>query len=267
MSTVKLDRSGGIATLTLSRPEALNAINEAMISDVTEAMTELSRDDRVRAIVINGEGRSFSAGFDMKEAAAKEISGRDAWREVLVRDFDFVMQFWNCPTPTIAAVHGYCLAGAFELMLATDISVAERSALFGMPEVRFGSGVITMLAPWVTGPKQAKELLLTGHDRFTADQCLTMGVLNRVVDDGKAISEALAIADQISQSAAKSVQLTKQAINRGYEIMRMREALDAALEIDIEIESDESPERIEFNSIRKEQGLKAALAWRDARFK
>jgi enoyl-CoA hydratase len=124
-----------------------------------------------------------------------------------------------------------------------------------------------MLAPWVTGPKQAKELLLTGHDRFTADQCLTMGVLNRVVDDGKAISEALAIADQISQSAATSVQLTKQAINRGYEIMRMREALDAALEIDIEIESDESPERIEFNSIRKEQGLKAALAWRDARFK
>ena len=267
MSTIKLDQSAGIATLTLSRPEALNAINEAMITDVTKAMTELNRDDMVRTIVINGEGRSFSAGFDMKEAAVKEISGREAWRKVLVRDFDFIMQFWNSPKPTISAVHGYCLAGAFELMLATDISVAEKSALFGMPEVRFGSGVITMLAPWVTGPKQAKELLLTGHDRFTADTCLTMGVLNRVVEDGKATEEARAIAEQISQSAAKSVRLTKQAINRSFEIMRMREALDAALEIDLDIESDESPERIEFNSIRKEQGLKAALAWRDAKFK
>jgi len=266
MNTIHLEQFEGVATLMLNRPEALNAINTAMITEINEAMAELSADDQVRAIVIKGAGRSFSAGFDMKEAAAKEISGRDAWREVLLRDFDFVLQFWTCPKPTIAAVHGYCLAGAFELMLATDISVADRSALFGMPEVRFGSGVITMLAPWVTGPKQAKELLLTGHDRFTADQCLNMGVLNRVVEDGKVEEEAHAIAGQIVHSAAKSVQLTKMAINRSYEIARMREALDAALEIDLEIESDESPERLEFNSIRKQHGLKAALAWRDSKF-
>jgi len=266
MPSVILEHDAGIATLTLNRPESLNAINEDMVAETTAVMTELARDESIRAIVVTGAGRSFSAGFDMKEAAAKQISGKDAWREVLRRDFDFVMQFWNSPKPTIAAVHGYCLAGAFELMLATDISVAEKSALFGMPEVRFGSGIITMLAPWVTGPKQAKELLLTGHDRFTADQCLTMGMLNRVVDDGKARQEAMEIAHQIAGSAAKSVQLTKQAINRSYEIARMWEALEAALEIDVEIEGDESPERIEFNAIRKEQGLKAALAWRDSKF-
>ncbi|XDZ66074.1 enoyl-CoA hydratase/isomerase family protein [Alphaproteobacteria bacterium LSUCC0684] len=266
MNTIHLEQADGVAKLTLNRPDVLNAINEAMVAETNAAMAELAADDQVRAIVVTGAGRSFSAGFDMKEAAAKEISGRDAWREVLLRDFDFVMQFWTCPKPTIAAVHGYCLAGAFELMLATDISVADRSALFGMPEVRFGSGIITMLAPWVTGPKQAKELLLTGHDRFTADQCLTMGVINRVVADGTAGDEAHAIASQIAHSAAKSVQLTKQAINRSYEMARMREALDAALEIDLEIESDESPERLEFNSIRKEKGLKAALAWRDSKF-
>ena len=86
----------------------------------------------------------------------------EQWRKVLETDFDFIMQFWDCPKPTIAAVHGFCLAGAFELALACDITVAAEGTRFGEPEARFGSGIIAMLLPWVTGPKQAKELLLTG---------------------------------------------------------------------------------------------------------
>ena len=123
-----------------------------------------------------------------------------------------------------------------------------------------------MLLPWFTGPKHAKELLLTGNDRISAERALEIGIVNRVVPDGQQLEQAMEIARGIAAAAPASVQMTKRAINRGYEIMGMRQALLAAVDIDIFIESSGGPERAEFNRIRKEQGLKAAIAWRDARF-
>jgi enoyl-CoA hydratase len=152
------------------------------------------------------------------------------------------------------------------LALACDVTVAAESTLSGEPEVRFSSGIIAMLLPWVTGPKQAKELLLSGNDRIPAQRAYDFGLVNRVVPDGEEFDTALAIARDMSRCAAHSVRLTKLAINRSYEIMGMRQALHAALDIDTLIESTVTPEKIEFKRIRGEQGLKAALAWRDAKF-
>jgi len=266
MKAIQIESLPGISHIILNRPSALNAINEEMISEINHMMTEISEDDKVRCVIISGAGRCFSSGYDLKESAQRETTGREEWERVLKKDFEFVMQFWNCKKPTIAAVYGYCLAGAFELAMACDLTIASESAMFGMPEVRFGSGIVAMLAPWVTGPKQAKELLLTGHDKFSADYCYKIGVVNRVVEDGLLIKTAIEVAQQIASSSARSVQLTKAAINKSYEMSSMREALLAALEIDIQIESDESPERLEFNRIRKNRGLQAALEWRDNKF-
>ena len=201
----------------------------------------------------------------MKESAARQVSGVNEWRTILTEDFEFIMQFWTCPKPTIAAAHGYCIGGAFELLMACDLSIAADTALMGEPEVRFGSGIVAMLAPYVTGPKQAKELLLTGNDRIPAQRILEMGILNRVVPEGDELATALDMARQIGNAAPRSVQLTKRMINRTYELAQMREALAEALETEVQIEADESPERTEFNRIRGLDGLKAALAWRDAR--
>jgi len=256
---------GRIGILTLNRPQVMNAFNGALIEATNKAMDAFIEDDAVLAVIIHGEGRCFSAGFDMKESAVRGISGEDEWREVLTKDFDFIMQFWNAPKPTIAAAHGYCIGGAMELLMACDLAVAAETTLFGEPEVRFGSGIVAMLAPYVTGPKQAKELLLTGNDRITAQRCHEMGILNRVVADGEEMNAAIELAKQITRAAPRSVQMTKAAIHRAYELAQMRTALLEALETDIQIEADESPERVEFNRIRKEQGLKAALAWRDSR--
>ncbi len=97
---------------------------------------------------------------------------------MLEADFDFIMGFWDCPKPTIAAVHGYCIGGAFELSLACDITVArEESTKFGAPEVKFGSGAVALLLPWIAGPKAAKELLLTGEDKL--DGRARLGARNR----------------------------------------------------------------------------------------
>lgn len=265
--TVKAEIVGRIGVLTFNRPKSLNAINSALIAETTAAVAAFEKDERVLCIVVHGEGRCFSAGFDMKESAAREIAGMEEWRAVLTTDFDFIMQFWTSTKPTIAAAHGYCLAGGFELLMACDLAVASEETLMGEPEVRFGSGIVAMLAPWVTGPKQAKELLLTGNDRVSAQRCYEMGILNRVTSVGAHLSTAMELAEQVSAASSNSVQMTKLAINRQFECANMRKALSDALEIEIGIESDESPERLEFNRIRKELGLKAALDWRDSRFR
>ena len=249
--------------LSFNRPHVMNAFDSTLIAATNAAMSAFQADERVLAIVVHGMGRCFSAGFDMKESAAKGTRGEEAWRKVLTTDFDFIMQFWDSPKPTIAAVHGFCIGGAMEVMMACDLAVTSAEALMGEPEVRFGSGIVAMLAPYVTGPKQAKELLLTGNDRLTAQRVFEMGLVNRVVPDGQALESALDLARQIASASAPSVRKTKSAINRTYELARMREALAEALEVDVGIEADESRERMEFNRIRRENGLKAALEWRD----
>lgn len=265
-TTIETRTDSRIGILTFNRPRVLNAFDPTLVAETTRALAAFAVDPAVLAIVVNGNGRAFSAGFDLKASAAAGPLDAEAWRRVLETDFDFIIQFWDCPKPTIAAVHGYCLAGAFELAMACDITVAAENTFFGEPEVRFGSGIVALLLPWMTGPKQAKELLLTGNDRITAARALELGVINRIAPEGQAMDTALAIASDIAAAAPASVRMTKRAINRSYEIMGMRQALLQALETDMMIELSGGPERAEFNRIRSEQGLKAALAWRDARF-
>ena len=264
--TIDTRVEGRIGILTFNRPKVLNAINRQLMAEVTAAVSEFTKDSRVLVLVVHGAGRAFSAGFDMKELAQRSTSGTDQWQAVLQADFDFIMQFWDCPKPTIAAVHGFCLAGAFELALACDMTVAAEGTKFGEPEARFGSGIIAMLLPWHTTPKAAKELLLTGTDQVDAVRALALGIVNAVVPQGTELERALALARDLAAAAPLSVQLTKRAINRTYEIMGMRQALLAALDTDVLIESTGGPERAEFNRLRRDEGLKAALAWRDARF-
>src|SRR5580693_4863901 len=188
---------GRVGVLTFNRADVLNAFNSALIGEVGRALDAFANDPAIHAIVVNGNGRAFSAGFDLKESAAKGVLDTEQWRALIEADFDFIIQFWDCPKPTIAAVHGYCLAGAFELALACDITVAAAGTYFGEPEVRFGSGIVAMLLPWITGPKQAKELLLTGNDRISAERAREIGIVNRVVPDGEHMAKAMQLAQDI----------------------------------------------------------------------
>lgn len=265
-TTIQSRVEGRVGVLTFDRPRVLNAFDPTLVEETGRALRAFSADPEVMAIVVHGSGRAFSAGFDLKASAEKGPLDVNQWRDVLETDFEFIMQFWDCEKPTIAAVHGYCIGGAFELALACDLTVAAAGTRFGEPEVRFGSGIVAMLLPWITTPKQAKELLLTGNDQITAERALEIGIVNHVVAPGEELARAMAIAQDVAAASPLAVRLTKRAINRSYEIMGLRQALLAALETDITIEAGGGPERDEFNRIRKEQGLKAALAWRDARF-
>jgi len=255
----------GIAQIILDRPRLLNAINSVMIQETTQALKALEADPAVRVIVLSGEGRAFSAGFDLKESAQAGDRTVADWRRVLEIDFEFIMQFWDCRKPTISAIHGYCIGGGLELALACDIAIAGADAVFGEPEVKFGSGIVALLVPWLVGPKHAKDILLTGNDRIPASRAGDIGLVTEVVPEGEHVKRALEKAQEIRAAAPLSVELTKRAINRSFDLRGMRASLLAAVETDIVIEASGGAERSEFNRIRKEQGLKEAIAWRDSR--
>lgn len=261
-----VDVEDGIGRIRFNRPRQLNAFNNDLMNAAIAAVDRLNGEGEARVIVVSGEGRAFSAGFDLKAASQRQLEGREAWRRQLELQFDFIMSFWNSPVPTIAAVHGYCLAGALEVSLACDMTVAASDAFFGEPEVRFGSGAVAMLFPWVTGPKQAKELLLTGEDRIAAERALQMGLINAAVPPDELTDHVMKLARKVARSSPHAVRRSKDAVNRSYDIMGLRQALALGLDIDVDINATPTWEKTEFSRIRKEQGVKAAIAWRDARF-
>ncbi len=264
--TILFEARGPVGLLTFNRPESLNAFNGRMIDETGAAMDAVERDEAIRVLVVAGAGRAFSAGFDLKESAGRPWGTVADVAPVLRKDFDFIMRFWHFPKPTVAAVQGYAIAGACELALACDITVAAEGTRFGEPELRFGSGMVALLMPWFAGPKKAKELLLTGNDKIDAAEALAWGLINRVVPVGRELDSALAIAREIAVNDGAKVALTKRAINRSYEAMGMLAALEMGLDTDIQIESLDTPEGRAFREIRQREGLKAALARRDARF-
>jgi enoyl-CoA hydratase len=265
--TLLYERHDAVAHIMLNRPERLNAMNATMLRELHLAMDAAEANGEVRAIVLSGAGTGFCSGFDLKEQAEARPAGVAVWRGLLRRDFDAVMRFWHSPKPTIAAVQGPCLAGGCELALACDITIAAENAVFGEPELRFGAGIVVMLLPWIAGPKRAKQLLLTGDDRLGAARAEAMGLVNEVVPTGSEVARAMAIAKGLSAIDAMALRETKRAINRSYEIMGLGEALEAALDIDLQIEGEGTAAKRDFMEIARRDGLRAAIAWRDAQFK
>ena len=264
--TIAVEKIGAVARLTLNRPERANALNAAMLAEIATALDEIENDADVRALIVRGAGAAFSSGFDLKEQMERRPSGVEAWRAILRKDFDTIMRFWHFPRPTIATVRGPCLAGACELALACDMTIAANDAFFGEPELKFGAGIVAMILPWVVGPKIAKEIILLGEDRVPAARAHAIGMVNRIVAADELDRTGLAVANHISAIDPNLVKDTKRAINRAFEVRNMLDALKEALAIDLAIEGAGSPDKIQFMEIARRDGLKAALAWRDARF-
>ena len=264
-TTIAFEKRYPVAEIRLNRPDKLNAVNAAMNQELCAAFEDAKNDDEVRVIILSGNGRAFSAGFDLNFSERDSgTSENDHVRRELERAFDLIMRIWDCPKPTIAAVHGYCLGSSMEISAVCDITVAADDCRFGAPEVRFGSGIVCMILPWMIGTKNAKEILLEGSKDIDATRAEAIGLVNRVVAASDLIAEARALANEIALNDPLAVRLTKKAINQSLEAAGMRDALRAALETDIEIETTDTPESREFNEILASHGTSAALAWRAA---
>ena len=261
--TIRYAEEGGLAVITLNRPEKLNAVNATMIGELHRALDLAEASEDVRAILLHGEGRAFSAGFDL---GGGDWSSEESARKELQHDFDIILRFWHSPKVTVAAVHGYCLGSACEIAIACDLAVAAEGARFGWPEVKFGSGIVALILPWITGAKAAKELLLTGDDRISAERAMNLGLINKIAPEGAHLDAGALMARTVAANDPTAVKLTKQAINRAYEAMGFSEGLKQALEFDVQAETIETEESREFDALAAKEGHKAAIAWRRRKY-
>jgi enoyl-CoA hydratase len=258
---------GPVRRLTLNRPASLNALNDDLMDALEAAFDAAAEDDDVRVVVLRGAGRAFCAGYDLNQDAEEGTKDAAKWHRELDRDTRRLLRILELPKPVIVSVHSYCLAGGTDLMLACDLAVASEDALFGYVDIRFGSGVVSMFLPWVVGVRAAKELILTGEDRISAADALRIGLVNRVVPRDELDDATMALADEIARNEPFVVRTMKASINRVWQLAGLRAALDANTELDVMIETANLPARDEFRRITQEEGLKAAIAWRDARYR
>ncbi|MEO8291857.1 MAG: enoyl-CoA hydratase-related protein [Actinomycetota bacterium] len=258
---------GPVRRLTMNRPKALNALSGDLIEAMSQALDAAATDDAVRVLILRGAGRAFSAGYDLHEDAGSMTKDSVGWYRDLQASTAQMLKFFDHPKPIIAQVQSFCLAGGCDLMMMCDLTVCSDDAKFGEPEIRFGSGVVTMVMPWLLGVRKAKELLFTGEDRIDAQEALRIGLVNRVVPAAELDAATLKLAEEIAKNDPFAVSMQKRAINAVWEGAGFREAIAANVALDTMIETADLPERVEFRKITTEKGLKDAIAWRDARFR
>jgi enoyl-CoA hydratase len=212
-------KDGHVATVTFTRPEKRNAMTRAFFASLTTTFRELDEDAEVRSVLVQAEGKSFSAGIDLGEAASllqeSTADAREKLRMKILELQEAMSTVERCRKPVIAAVHGHCLGGGVDLICACDIRLATRTALFSVRETRLAMiadlGTLQRL-PTIVGHGWARELALTGRD-FTAEEALEMGLVTHLAPDRDALhSEALAIAHQIAANSPLSVQGAKEVI-------------------------------------------------------
>src|SRR5919201_1484965 len=208
---------GHVVTVTLNRPEEMNAMNTAMGEDLLACFDALPRDPDVRAVVFTGAGdRAFCAGGDLK---GRHEMTDEAWRAQHVIFEQGAMRVLRCPIPVIAAVEGFALAGGCELALLSDFIFASETAVFGLPETTLaifpGIGG-TQLLPRILGAPLAKELIFTGR-RMKVDEAKAAGLVNHVVPKGQALARALEIATTIAANGPVAIRQAKKAIAYGAE--------------------------------------------------
>ena len=209
---------GGVATVTLNRPEVHNAMNEAMRRELTQCFTGLVTDDEVRVILVTGAGeKAFSAGADIREFVAPQVPTR--FRETRRRvDFRQVMD--RCPQPIIAAIRGYAFGGGLELALACDVRVASEDARLGLTEIDLAiipGGGGTQRLPRLIGRGKALEMILTGA-RISAAEALRLGIVERVVPDAELLSSATELARTLAGKAPVALRYAKEAVVKGLEL-------------------------------------------------
>ncbi len=213
-----IDRQAGVVTITLNRPDVLNAMNNAMREELLDVFTRLRDDDDARAVVVTGAGdRAFSAGADIREFLEPPVPTR--FREQRKR-LDFRREMDRCPQPIIAAIRGFALGGGLELALACDIRIAAEDAQLGLTEINLGiipGGGGTQRLPRLVGRGKALEMILTGA-RVPAAEALRIGLVERVVPVAELQSAAQSLARAIADKAPIALRYAKEAVVGGLEL-------------------------------------------------
>jgi enoyl-CoA hydratase/carnithine racemase len=214
--------AGGVAVLTLNRPQARNSLSEALIAALSEALAVIAADRSVRAVVLGANGTAFCAGHDLKELTAHRSEpdrGREYFRHVMDICSAMMQAIVRLPKPVIAAVGGPASAAGCQLVASCDLAVASPAASFATPGVDIGLFCSTPMVALSrnVAPKHAMEMLLTG-EAVSAEEAMRIGLVNRVVPAGREREEAMALARMIASKSALTVKIGKEAFYRQLEM-------------------------------------------------
>lgn len=257
-----------VARITLNRPEKLNALSVALQTELLQAAKQAEADPSIHAVIICGAGRAFCAGYDITPSAERaEMHATRTIRSDITRMEETVGRWntlWNLRIPTIAQVHGYCVAGGTDLALHCDMVLVAEDAKIGFPAVRAMGAPPTHMWLYSVGPQWAKRMLLTG-DLIDGTTARDIGWALEAVPATQLAERAMWLATRISRIGKDLLTANKQIVNKGLELMGRTLLQQIALEHDAVAHL--APEALEFSRIAQEQGLKAALEWRDGPFR
>lgn len=266
MSEVILyDVKDRIATVTLNRPERLNALNPELDLAINEALKRAEADKGVHAAILEGAGRAFCAGADSKRdeesgqpTPYSPIDDRDRLERALKRYFEI----WDLRIPVIAKVHGFCLGRGTQLAIMCDLTWVAEDTKIGAPQIPLGAGFNSVFWAWHIGPKKAKELFLPVGETITGKDAAELGIFNHAVPENELDDAVWEYAQKLAKCPRDLLGLEKQAINKTQDIMGFREALAQSVEIDVI--GHLAPSVLEINRQIREQGLKATIeAWQE----
>jgi len=283
---ILVDTDGPVATITLNRPEKLNALSEGLRADLHDALVALNPGDQVRVIRLKGAGRAFCPGYDLspRPSAGHGYAGtgtgtgngaahgdaladygessisldRERMREMV----DSWLWIWNYRKPIIAQTHNYCHSGGLDLIGTCDIVFAAEGTRFGHPAARgMGIPVLMGMLPMKIGAAATKELFFTG-DLVDAQTAKELGIIQHVVPAAELDDRVMAICQRIAMQPLDILTVHKHASNRWMELQGVRNALYESADFDAVAHL--SPTYTEFGRRAREEGLRSALTWRDA---
>lgn len=276
-STIRYEVEKGRARITLNRPEKLNALSMELQTELNQALWEADNDVNVHVVILRGAGRAFSAGYDLTPLASRRGDGADdsytavyrggrtfdddAWN--LERAQRLRMAIFDMHKPVIAQVHGYCLAGGTDVALLCDLIIAADDATIGFPPARAMGALPNNMWMYHCGPQWSKRLMLTG-DTITGAEAAKIGLVLKSVPADVLEREVESLADRMVMIDTDLLSANKRIVNLQLELMGARTIQRIASENDARAHL--APSVKEFGRIAGEEGLKAALQWRDAKF-
>jgi enoyl-CoA hydratase len=255
--TIRLEHGDSISWIVLNRPESANALSTELLDEFSAALATLEHEG-APVIGIRGEGRGFSAGYDLGEVGRAKRPDPLADRARLQRNLERYLAIWDHPKPIIAAVHGYCIAGASQMCVFADITVVADDARIGEPTLPIGGGYVAPLWAPLVGPKRAKELAFVPGNTIDGPTAVEWGWANHCVPATELVAAVEGLAARIATTPPDVLRIKKLSINRAMEAMGVRQATSSVAEMDSLLHL--SPQVIELRRWIEEVGVKEAIA-------
>jgi len=257
-NNIRVEQAGALTWLVLNRPDKANALSNELLDEFSDALQRLQKEGGP-VIAIRGEGRGFSSGYDLDQvgklgSSVDPVADRDRLR----RNLDRYLAMWDHPKPIIAAVHGYCMAGATQMCVYADITVVADDARIAEPTIPIGGGYIAPVWTPLVGPKRAKELAFIPGNSIDGKTAVEWGWANHCVPAAELIPAVEFLAHRIAKTPPSVLRIKKLSINRAAEATGFRAAAASVAEMDALLHL--SPEVLELKKWIGEVGLKAAIA-------